>query len=463
MINIKNWCEKVCQSLNENKNKKYVLIAGASSSGKTYRCDVLKKYLTEKGKKCLLVSLDSYYKGVSMTIVEKAFLTKQFNEILDKKENLIKIVRSVTENSTFPNKFNAENEAKIKDELNKLLNKKTAEMFFNTMKREYENFNFDEPFAIDFKMIVDQISNKEQTFILPVYSFQVNERLKQQEKILNKNDFNVIIFEGIYGLREEILKNVNKNLITTTAVRCDLKTMLVRKLNRDIKQGRSSLTPQQTFISFFTQVMPSYFEYIEPSFKDADITLNSPLSYEEMIEKDQPTQIKLRYEPKDKKALKGTKLTRIEKQTDYYLIDNINKKQNITLRLREVDSKATELIINYDCPNKKGYEIYELTKMLEEKLCSINNIIKMFTSIGFKIQHKIEKVRNIFEKNDVHFTIDLVKNVGNFVEFDKKDTSKISKMFSNKKESDYSKLTYCEMLEQNEKTSFEKELNEKIK
>ena len=93
--------------------------------------------------------------------------------------------------------------------------------------------------------------------------------------------------------------------------------------------------------------------------------------------------------------------------------------------------------------------------MLEDKLCDINNIIKMFTNVGFKVQHKIEKVRNMFEQNNTNFTVDIVKNIGNFVEFDKKDASKISKMFKDKTKTDYSKLTYCEMLEQKEQTNFE--------
>lgn len=457
MVNIKDWCEQILQTLKSNKEKKYVLIAGASSSGKTYRCDVLKDYLTSQGKNCLLVSLDSFYKGISKTIVEKTFLTKEFNEIISQRENLIKIVRSVTENSTFPNKFSIQNQTKLKEELNKVLNSETAERFFNSIKKEYENINFDEPFAIDFEMIVDQIKSK-QNLVLPAYSFQINERIKDKEKIFNKDDFDVILLEGIYGLREEILNNVNKNSITTTAIVCDNKTMLVRRLNRDIKQGRSSLTPQQTFISFFKQVMPSYYQFIKPSFKNADIILNSSLTYEEMVEKDQPTQIKLKYDINDKKHLTDAILTRSEKQTDYYLTDNTNNKNNITLRVREIDGKITKLIMNYDCPNKKGYEVYELSKMLDEKYCEIDYIKNLFTSVGFQLEHKIEKVRSFFKQKDINFTIDLVKNVGNYIEFDQKDLNEISKLFNNKKKTDYSKLTYCEMLEQQETKESEKEL-----
>jgi predicted adenylyl cyclase CyaB len=151
-------------------------------------------------------------------------------------------------------------------------------------------------------------------------------------------------------------------------------------------------------------------------------------------------------------------LTQVEKQTDFYLQDIMSDKKDIIIRLRETDGKATKLIINYDCPHKKGYEVYELTKMLEEKLCNINKILKLFTDIGFKVEHKIEKVRNMLEQNNTNFTVDIVKNVGNFVEFDQKDLNKISKIFKDKTEADYSKLTYCEMLKYKEKIKLGKDL-----
>ncbi len=58
---------------NELNDKKIILIAGASSSGKTFMAEKLKDYLSQKGKRVLQFSCDMYYKGISRIITEKLF------------------------------------------------------------------------------------------------------------------------------------------------------------------------------------------------------------------------------------------------------------------------------------------------------------------------------------------------------------------------------------------------------
>ena len=80
MENSNFWCEEILSQI--NCGKKYVLVGGASSSGKSYNCQILKEYLEKNNKKCLLISLDNFYKGVSKTVVQKAFLTKKYDKYI---------------------------------------------------------------------------------------------------------------------------------------------------------------------------------------------------------------------------------------------------------------------------------------------------------------------------------------------------------------------------------------------
>ena len=93
------WCNDVYNAL--NKDKKIVLVAGASSSGKSFSSEVLCKYFKQKGLRAIVYSADNYYKGIARTIVEKA-LQKSNNIIFLKNKNLIiSTVRSVIEFSPF--------------------------------------------------------------------------------------------------------------------------------------------------------------------------------------------------------------------------------------------------------------------------------------------------------------------------------------------------------------------------
>ena len=67
---IDDFCQNILLSLNEDK--KIILIGGASSSGKGYTANILSSYLKQKGFSPLVLSTDSYYKGVSHSIVENA-------------------------------------------------------------------------------------------------------------------------------------------------------------------------------------------------------------------------------------------------------------------------------------------------------------------------------------------------------------------------------------------------------
>ena len=133
MENFDYWCEEILSQV--NNGKKYVLVGGASSSGKTYSCEILKEYLNNKGKKCLVVSLDNFYKGVSKTVVQKAFLTKKYNKFEKYQNEIINIVKENTKSYPFPDKFKNDDCEKIKLQLTKFMDTKTANEFVAKRKK----------------------------------------------------------------------------------------------------------------------------------------------------------------------------------------------------------------------------------------------------------------------------------------------------------------------------------------
>ena len=67
------------------QNKKLVILAGASSSGKSYLAKVLKDYLEKKNKKVLLISADNFYKDLT-TFFAYLYGTFDHPNLIDFKE-----------------------------------------------------------------------------------------------------------------------------------------------------------------------------------------------------------------------------------------------------------------------------------------------------------------------------------------------------------------------------------------
>ena len=275
--------------------------------------------------------------------------------------------------------------------------------------------------------------------------------------LIDSLNYDAIIIEGIYALRDEIITNIDTSKTIKTGVNCDMLTMLSRKLFRDVKLKRSSLTFEQTFISYFNQVLPSYFEYIEPTFRFADFVLDSNISTYEQNSKDQPTEMKMKYFPEDDQILnKFFELKTSQEQTDYYLEDKNNYSSKITLRLRSVNGMPQKLILNYDTNIKKGFEVYDLTKLTEY---NTNQILDMILKNNFKIEKIINKNRKKYEKNGIKIKKDEIYGLGTFIEFDEKYYDIIKKIFKNKNITDFSTKTYPQMFSKiKEQNHIKKEL-----
>ena len=91
-----------------------------------------------------------------------------------------------------------------------------------------------------------------------------------QKMLLFKNLFKIIIIEGILICTNEELRNLLNMKIFINA---EESTLIFRRLLRDIKErGR---TVDEVYFRYTRDVAPSYKNYVLPSSKYADMTINN--------------------------------------------------------------------------------------------------------------------------------------------------------------------------------------------
>lgn len=406
-----------------------ILIAGASSSGKSYMASKLQDYLESKGVRVAQFSSDMYYKGISRIITEKTFLHNiEFLSYSNKCDEIGSAVRKIIQDSPFPEKFCEDNFIAISNYLKSVMPEFVADKFADKLKGEFERINFDEPFCIDFEELSKDITKFQigERICVPIYSFRTGESYKNYDELICKDNYDVVIVEGLYTLRNELLTKINLNNVLKVGIDCDTKTLISRRFNRDINSNRCTFTPEQTIMSFISQVMPAYYNYIYETLSRADIVYNTTISSKEINESEHNSQYKFKAPSNvDKLLLKrdATKLSEVE-QKDYFLEsrDGFNNK-NITLRLRCENGLATKLSIKV---NKslvvRAVQEYDLVKLLSEENRSPEKLLTLFNKSGYDTVHVLSKTRQTFKYFEHILKVDKVKDLGTFVEMDDKTT-----------------------------------------
>ena len=426
MEQYKLWCEKIEQQIKQN-NKKIVLVAGASSSGKSYSSQVLCDYLCQNGIKARVYSADNYYKGVSRIITEKALQKNGlYKNLLNQSEQIATIVRNITGELPSQEKFVFEN----KQKLCKQLEQKYGQLgvcLANDIAFEYEHINFDEPSAISFSALakdIEVVMQGKGKIIQPEYSFATGESKLFEKNAIDVADYDVFIVEGLYVLRDELETKLDNQKVVKTYVDCDSKTLLSRKLNRDIVHKRSAFTEEQVIMTFLTQVMPSYYSYIFPTKQKAQIVLNSTLTKGELDDKNISKQIKF-FAPDNIQYLLeniGCQKLQTSNQTDYFFE---NKNQNncaFSIFLREEQGLATKLAFKSNAQEsnilKRNIEEYDLKNQMSLQNRNSKKLLSCFLKSGLCLGAVVEKTRQVYKYKDITFKLDNVEGLGLFVEFD---------------------------------------------
>ena len=415
--------------------------AGFSASGKGETTKQLKADLENRGKRVCLVSMDDFYKGISRLIIEK--MPNRVCGVKIDKADLIKFVKRVTGGKEFLNKFTEENLFKIKLYLEKKYPGIYAERAVNFIKEESGRIDVDNPAAVNLRKFSQAISQlrKRETVVIPEYSMKTGERTGFRAE--DGGDYDVILAEGLYVLNKIACpiktdsKGIYKNGVIKSYIEADSKTLLMRRLRRDILSGRSTFPPEINLWMILEIVLPASKKYILPDREKADLILKNDYTGLETF--DTPT-----YDVQDKIPVYKNEIPELKKkwtgpietaiQEDYYFInEEAEHDPHHLLRIRVENGKLKNLV-------HKGIKIEredgKIVRPTEEyikagefgiKYRHIDELIKSFQIGGFKMICRLFKFREFFEFQGIKIMLDDVKDLGYFIELSA--DNKISKAY----------------------------------
>ena len=321
----------------EKNQKALILIAGASSSGKSYGAVFLKQMLEKMGHKACIISLDQYNGGLSRIIPNKVNLNYFDSSIKDMCRIYSKI-KPIIENVDFSSKYDETRLSLIKDALKDEFNELDLDKFITGLGIEWSKLNFDEPSVYDLKEASRDIKDllKGKTIEEKLYSKVVSERIKSNS-IINGNECSFIIVEGIYALNDELLDELKGIEIVKNFIDGNPKSLFLRRLIRDM--GSTSASTSFTAKLYFSSIMDSYRQTILPSRSKADLVLDNDMSFAELRSGNLYLSKNL-YPVNSKEGLKRLEDNSIvverSFQKDFYIVcANEKQEENNILRFRE--------------------------------------------------------------------------------------------------------------------------------
>ena len=132
---------------------------------------------------------------------------------------------------------------------------------------ERSKINFDEPDAIEWKLLVKHLKELKQgnAIDMPTYSYLTCTR---QPETVRVEPCEVVIIEGILVLNDEELRDM---MDVKVFVDADADDRLIRVISRDcVERGR---TPMMVINRYQEVLKPMHNQYIEPSKRHADLIL----------------------------------------------------------------------------------------------------------------------------------------------------------------------------------------------
>lgn len=450
---IETWCYANLDRIEEllqNGQKAVILVAGASSSGKSFACKALKEILLQNNIKSYTLSTDDYGKGISGIITNKVNENCFENKLANVKE-IIGIIKTVITDSDFTEKFSENNLQIIKEKCKDLISPIEMQVFLNGLKDEFSRINFDEPSVYDLPYLANNITTllNGGDIYKHSYSMIVSENKTDYSNIIKGKDFDVIIVEGLYALNPLLTDSLPKDNIIKNFVECNDKTLFLRRVIRDAL--RTTADNCFTVKNYLKYVVPGYCSTVKPTKVNADFVLQNNMTFNELRKGQSHTeQSKIKIE--NKKLLgsifSGCKIVSMQFQKDLYFdsLNNENANNDNILRVR--------------CLSNDGGKTYELSSMLHKghiktrsdgkinrpinlliKEGDFNKIysneqdlIQDFLSAGLYVSKCIIKKRTKIMLDNQEFTLDAVINQGKqmlYVEYETENNSNIVNQLNN--------------------------------
>ena len=415
----------------ETHSKAIVLLAGASSSGKSYSAQLLSQELSKLGYKSTIISTDSYNKGVSGIICDKVN-SKYFGGILPNMEKIKENVKNCIFNTDFGEKFNKNDLINIKKSTSKLIDAKYMPTFLKALKSEFDIINFDEPSVYDLKKVASDLTTLTQngTISEKKYSKVISEQMPNNVTIDGK-DLDVIIVEGIYALEDDLINNIDNAVTIKNFIESDAKTLFLRRVIRDAKT--TSADNCFTIGLYFKYIVPSYLNGILPNKAKADCVFKNDMTFAELHTGDvYSTKQRVRVKNANvlKEIFKVGKIISTEKQRDLYFCgkDEDVSEENL-LRLRTIFDENKKEFVPTSLVHKgaiKSRKDNKITRPINV-LIKEGDFFKIFESeqdftknmqfAGFEVERITQKTRTRVKVGNQTITIDDIQNEGVFVEF----------------------------------------------
>ena len=417
----------------EKHDKTVVIIAGASSSGKSYCSSLLAQFLKAKGHHPLSISLDSYNFGLSGIISNKVNL-HYFNNSLKDIRKIASDIKSVITDIPFDKKYDEEALVKIEPVIAKYFNDEDKEKFLEGLHEEWKVLNFDEPTVYDMEEASQDVHTllKGGTIEKKKYSKVVSERVPTNV-FLDGKECDVIIMEGIYALTPSLVKSFDHKNLITNFIDSDPKTLYLRRIIRDAKE--TSASSVFTTSLYFKYIVPSYINTILPNKDHADVVFVNDMTFMEMKEGTLYT-TKMEMQTKSWEAIdhiiRHSKLHKITYEKDTYFTSRdepLNSQNILRLRCYSDDEGKTYIpssLVHKGLPKvrRDGKSIRPINVLIKEgdffKVWpSEMDCLQDFAKAGCLIGPVQKKIKWKIEYKNQNLTIRYVEGNGYFVEFDK--------------------------------------------
>lgn len=422
----------------ENGRKPAILISGASSSGKSFSAEFLEKLLNKNGYRAVTISLDQYNVGLSHIIPNKVE-QNDFGGHIDKLDEIEDIIKGIIYDVSFDKKYDRDVLLKLREALCDFFSEADLDRFLDGLYREWKVLNFDEPTVYNLKEAAKdvRILLSGGSIRSKKYSKVVSERVPS-DQIIDGNDYDVILVEGIYALDPTLIRELNDVETIKDFIDGNPKSLFLRRIIRDAKT--TSADNVFTISIYFQYIVKSYFETIYPCRNNADVILNNDMTFLEMRSGNLYT-TKQEIHTFDKVGfsaiLEESKILDVVYQKDTYLTCEAEKDRgNNILRMRSVslDGKNyyASSLVHKGIPKvrRDGKIIRPINILLDENQFSKvwkseGDALNDFARAGFQLGPVRFKKRIRILYHNRRMTLREVLDDGYYIEFTEEPTEEL--------------------------------------
>lgn len=423
--NLEEWKQAMSESIGKKiseseHGRTAVNIAGASASGKGEATEELRQQLERQGKKCFVLGIDDFYKGISRMVLEK--LPKRIESPDIDLPELISFAKDLTISQGFADKFSPHNLGKISDYLKNKYPQIDCAAAIRAIEEEFAAIDFDTPDAVDLDGAARAFEDLKRGQEVDISQYSMKYSESTGTKKIDGGKYDVIIIEGLYAMNEKISQKSD----LSSFIESDPKTLLMRRFRRDVLNGRASQPPETALWAILETVLPAYKKYILPDRKKADIILKNDYTGQEAFDVRE-------YDVQDKIPISGEEAERLEGkldaplktviQEDYYFTnEELDRNPDHLIRARVENGQLKDLVHKgtrlerADGKIIRPAEYYIKAGEFGDKYKNVDELIAGFKKSGFKLEAQFSKIRKAFQRGTVKITSDEIIGLGVFLE-----------------------------------------------